>query len=427
MRRPRTNENETGATAVLVALMATVLLGLVAFTTDFGLAYANKRAMQSSADAAALGAAGVFAQQQYRECVDIRTHGLSAANAEAIEKVGQNDTGSSPASLTTFTATCEDGDLVVRTTATGPSPNLFGRILGRNGDYEVARSAAAAVEAGTTGVRLRPMALCASDLPADAQPGTAFNLYAPGDGDGNSGNSWGTSSCPLPDNTGAGNWWTLDCPNESTSDGNGTAAIEEQIRNGCSTPISVVPGQGTATGQALNDILSGFCKGSVSTTDPFACLGGDPGQPDAGHIEKAWRELIDKGITVPIPVVCGPKRADGSGDGLCAQSSITGTGTNAVFPVHKLVAVQVCGFHFGKQNKVKYKAPTTVTGCQEAAVVDVTKKIQPDNSDDIYLTLVARNLQISNVTGDSECDLGDDGEAGEENCDGGLRQVRLVE
>jgi hypothetical protein len=45
--------------------------------------------------------------------------------------------------------------------------------------------------------------------------------------------------------------------------------------------------------------------------------------------------------------------------------------------------------------------------------------LMADGTDDIYLLMVARNLQVSNVTADSECDLGDE-------CDGGLRQVRMV-
>lgn len=402
------SRDESGAIAVVVAVLAVVLIGMSAFVADFGLAFANKRAMQTAADASALGAAGVFANVDKRLCDDIRSDGLTDAQNEATSKVTANDTGSSVGALTLFEAECLDGDLVVRTTVTGPSPNFFGRILGETDAYQVTRSAAAAVEAGTTGPHLRPMALCLSDIPAGAQPGTPFQLVAPGDAPG-----WTSSKCPQPDNTGAGNWWTLDCPLEHDGDGNGTAALANQIRNGCANPISIVPGQGTKTGIDLNDHLAAACK-SVSTTAPFFCLEGDPGQPDSGNVPQAWRDLIDSGKTVPIPVFC-------TNPGLCAHSSISGTGTGAIFPVHRLVAVQVCGFHFGKKNKSKYPTPSSpspVTTCGEAsAMVDAIKN---DNSDKTYLVLIARNLQVSNVTADSECDLGD------ETCDGGLRQVRMV-
>ena len=406
--------DERGATAILVGLMAVVLLGLSGFVADYGLAYANKRATQTAADAAVLGAAGVFASQPYRDCEAMRTNGNAAAQTEATSKVAANGTASAPGTLSggAVTTSCTNGDLVVTASVTAPSPNFFGKILGRTTDYSLERSATAVVEAATTGPRLRPMALCAADLPSGTVPGTPFRLWAPGDAPG-----WTSTTCPLPDNSGAGNWWTLDCPNENTTDGNGTSALADQIRNGCSTPIAIVPGQGTKTGTDLNLHLAAACP-SPSTTSPAVCLGGDPGQPDPGNVPQAWKDLINSKTTVPIPVFC-------TNPGLCAYSSVSGTGNNAVFPVHKLLGVQVCGFHFGKQNKSKYPTPSqplpadVATSCSEAA--SMLSGIQPDNSDKTYLVLIARNMQVSIVTADSGCALGDD------RCDGGLRQVRLTQ
>lgn len=403
------DRDERGATAILVGLVAVVLIGLSGFVADFGLAYANKRATQTAADAAALGAAGVFASQPHRQCADMLSNGNTAAQAEANTKVAANDTSSAPGTLSggVVSASCTGGDLVVRASVTATSPNFFGKIFGRTSDYDLERSATTAVEAATTGPRLRPLALCASDLPAAAVPGTAFRLYAPGNGLAPPG------SCPIPPN--AGNWWTLDCPGEHSDDADearGTAGLEAQIRNGCSSPVSIVPDQGSLTGVALNSHLATKCA-SVSSTAPYYCLEGDPGQPDAGGIEDAWRDLIDQELTVPIPVFCT------SSPGKCATSSVTGTGTNAIFPVHKLIAVQVCGYHFGRQPSRQYRAPSTMSSCNEAA--SLLAGISTDTTDDVYLVLVARNLQVSIVTADSDCDLGDD------SCDGGLRQVRLTE
>lgn len=392
--------DESGAIAVLVALLAVALIGMSAFVADFGLAYANKRQIQTAADAAALGAAGVFANEQYRQCADIRSNGLAAAQAEAEDKVDGNETTLSSGVLTQFEAACESGDLVVRTTVTASSPSIFGGMFDRTGDYEVFRSAAAVVEAGMTGPRLRPLALCASDLPANAVPGTVFRLYAPGDG------LSPATSCPIPPNP--GNWWTLDCPLEGNDDGHGNSAMEDQIRNGCSTPINVVAGQGTLTGTALNTHLANACP-SPSASAPFQCLSGDPGQPDAGQVETAWKDLIDAGTTVPIPVFCSPS------PGKCATTSVIGTGSNAIFPVHKLISVQVCGYHFGHQTSRKYVGSSACSGYSS----DLSN-LMADGSDDVYLLMVAHNLQVSNVTADSDCELGDD------KCDGGLRQVRMV-
>ncbi len=210
--------DESGAIAIVVAVLALALMGMAAFVVDVGATYANKRNLQTSADAAALGAAGVFTQQPFRQCADILSSGTSAARVEARSKVTAHRSPLSPGVLSLFTATCEGGALVVRTTVTGTTENTFGKILNSNSDsdYEVFRSAAAVVQAGTTATNLRPLAMCATDLPSGSLPGTVFRLYAPGNGPSPSG------SCPIPPTR--GNWWTLDCPLEGDDDdGNGNS------------------------------------------------------------------------------------------------------------------------------------------------------------------------------------------------------------
>ena len=54
--------SDRGAVAVMVALLALALVGLLAFTTDFGIAYAEKQALRTGADSAALA----VARTQYR-------------------------------------------------------------------------------------------------------------------------------------------------------------------------------------------------------------------------------------------------------------------------------------------------------------------------------------------------------------------------
>lgn len=421
MTRRHRDHDDSGATAILVGIVTTVLIGLMVFTADFGLAYANKRATQTAADAAALGAAVIFAEQDVRSCAAILEAGRSEAQEEAREKVVQNRTHSSQGELVggAIETVCDEDGLRVTATVQAPSPNFVGGIFGRRDDYQVTARATAVVAAAGAAPRLRPMALCAADIPANTTAGTAFNLYAPGDGDGKTGTEWGTASCPLPDNTGAGNWWTLDCPNENSTDGQGNQALADQIRNGCSTPVSVVPGQGDLTGEPLNRVLADFCP-TESTSDPYACLSGDPGQPDAGNVPAAWQSLIQSGAVVPIPVFCTAPRPDGSTDGKCAYNSITSTGTNAVFPVHKLMAVQVCGYHFGKQNKNQYPRPgdPTPPNCGEADAL--LKNLRHDKSDDMYLTLIARQMIVGNVSDPGDCALGG-------SCDGGLRRVNLTE
>lgn len=406
--------DERGATAILVSMMAVVLVGISAFVADFGLAFAHKRAAQTGADAAALGAAGVFATQQFYECADMLSNGRTQAEQAGRDLATANGTTFDSADLTYTKMSCESGDLVVATSVTASSPKLFGGIFGRTTDYEVERTATAVVEAGVTGPRLRPMALCASDVASVTAPGDVFRLAMPGDGGDD------PESCPM-DASLAGNWWTLDCPLEWEDDGdentngnqNGTQSLALQIQDGCSQPISVVPGQGSLSGMALNNVLSLACP-TVSGAAPFTCLGGDPGQPNAGQVDDAWKAVINAGKSVPIPIFCSKS------PGKCAQDSVVGTGTNAIFPVHKLMAVQVCGYHFGQQGNRRYSAPTATGHCATPSALSALSAMNTDNTKDVYLVLAAANLQISNVTADSWCKLGDE-------CDGGLRQVRLVE
>ena len=352
--------DESGAIAVIVALMAVVLIGLSAFVADFGMAYANKRQLQTAADAAALGAAAEFMKTGELDCSLMRSSGLAAANTEANGKVTANTVTTGTASLTggAVTATCTTTGFEVEAAVSGTSANLFGGVLGQTGDYSLTRTATAIVEAATgVGSRLRPLAVCSSELDPSIQPGDVFRIWAPGLG------HTPPASCPQEADTGAGNWWILDCPGEfnvDSDEAHGTSALEAQVLNGCSDPVSVVPGQGTSTGTALNNILATACP-TASTSSPYRCLSGDPGQPDAGGIDDAWASLIRQETLSIIPVFCAAT------PGLCDHSSVTGTGTNAVFPVHKFVGVTICGFHFGKQNSKIYREPVGTTNGDCAA------------------------------------------------------------
>lgn len=390
---------EDGAIAVVVALLAVILVGMSAFVADFGMAYANKRQLQTAADAAVFGAGSVFAAVPDRTCGAMLGAGAANAQAEATSKVAANKPPTAPATLQAYSATCTADGLQVTATVTGTSPNLFGGILGRSGDYDLQRSAATIVEAAQQGRGLRPLGVCSAEMPATLAVGDAWRIFAPGGGHVT------PPGCPVPSNPGS--WWTLDCPGEGVDDGNGTAALEDQIRNGCSLPVSIVAGQGTASGAALNTILANACPGA-STAAPYQCLSGDPGQPDSGQLPSAWQQLIDLGTTFPIPIFCAPST--------CATSSVVGTGTNAIFPVHRLVSVNVCGYHFGSQPSRRY-APTPTGSC--TTISSALQALLTDNSSDVYLLVTYRSMQVSGNTGATTCRLGDP-------CDGGLRQVRMI-
>jgi len=128
---------------------------------------------------------------------------------------------------------------------------------------------------------------------------------------------------------------------------------------------------------------------------------------DSGGIENSWGWLIDHQTPIVLPVFCVAPQ--------CTESTLDGSGTNAVFPVYKLAAVVVCGYHFGKN--VKYtKAMSTSDPCYGNTLPDVTS----DTSDDNYMQVVFVSHQTSGGTSDTECALGG-------LCDGGLRRVLLTQ
>lgn len=434
---------EHGAVAVLVAIMAITLFGLSAFVVDFGLAYNAKRDIQHAADAAALAAAGTFADEPGTCAEMLATPSLvSEAQAVADEHMASNVdvAAGDPAPVGVLQLGCRaDGVLEANYDTSIDSPSVFGGILGNGDDIGVERTATAVLEAPPGGTGVRPLALCSADLPASLDVGVAWRSHLPQNGPQPSPSPTPTTSpspsptvsdtvspspspspsptpppsCPVPSTP--GNWWTIDCPDEfgvvGADDGKGgTAQLTAQVANGCGRPISVVPGQDGLSGQPLNDHLTAMCPDESITPD-YICLSGDPGQPDAGNVEGAWASLIDKGEVIGLPVFCAPSR--------CAQSSIRDVGTNAIFPVHRLVNAVVCGYHFG--DKVIYQDTVTPSAaCSEPAATTLLSHMASDTSKDVYLVLVSALLPGSSSTAEAACAIGT-------TCDTGVRRVRLTE
>lgn len=391
--------DEEGAVAVITAVMSFSLLLLGAFSVDLGMAYSSRMALQTAADAGALAAAATYAEAPGRTCGDLLAAvPQSTANTVAQGYLTANRSVTTEGAAGTLSATCTNGQLRVAFDVSGETPAYLGRLAGveQIGGHA---HAAVGVEVAPGGDGLRPLAICGTDLPAGAGPGTVWRTYVPGDG------LAPPASCPQPAT--AGTWWTLDCPGESADDGGGQNQLYDQVRNGCSLPMTVVSGQAGLTGSGLGDRLRAACP-TASTTPPYSCLSGDPGQPDAGQVEEAWAALIDSGKTIGLPVFCAAST--------CGPT-VTGTGTNAVFPLQRIVAVSVCGYHFGKQLKKRYSSGT---GACAPANTDASA-LMADESEKNYLLLVSRTAFTSGSTQATGCTLGD------ASCDGGYRRVRLLE
>lgn len=383
-------KNERGAIAIMTAFLMVVLLIMAGFTIDFGQAYVNKRQMQTAADAAALAAASIYADYS-GDCPTLQSNATARveAQARADEYREQNASGATGDSIT---IACVDGALQVTTNSTRRTTSLFGSLTGTGSSIAVERTATASMSVSPRlPGGLRPLALCLAQLPNPAVTGQVVRIDYPGDGH---------KVFPgCPDSSASGNWWTLDCPGERT--GSTSAGLEVEIKEGCPDPVSIVTPQNATNAVTLSTSLTAACPSAPLHSE--TCLEGDPGQMDAGHIEDSWRYLVDHQITVVLPVFCAPPT--------CLPTTLTGTGTNAVFPVYKLASMRVCGYHFSKTAKYEFFDGDCVNHGTLSTIGDTTK--------DNYLLVTFKSVLTSGGTEDYDCDL-------DSQCDGGLRRVLLV-
>ena len=98
--------DEQGATAILAAVLALILVGLSAFTLDFGRAYLSERQLQSGADAGALAGAGSFADKT-GNCAAMAANStaIAAARSKAAALLEESRPG---ATIDDFVVRCED-------------------------------------------------------------------------------------------------------------------------------------------------------------------------------------------------------------------------------------------------------------------------------------------------------------------------------
>lgn len=390
-------EDERGAIAVLVALLAVFLIGLSAFTIDLGAAYVSNRNLQKAADAGAL--AGAQALTKYKgTCDNIRSNSAAVNDAHqaaiAVAKKNYPD-ASWTEDTTAWKVSCDPQLKVVNVTFanSGTTDAQFTGVFGGQDTVTTHRHAQATVDvAPTAKENVRPLALCSAAFAAAPTSGDFVQIYYPGGGFSP------PPQCPTAG--AAGNWWTLDCPNQPTGS---TKELEGQIRDGCRDAVTVVPGQGDATTPGeLTITLEAACDSGPSGDG--ACMGGDPGGIDSGQLASAWKDLVLTEAESLFPVFCVEPQ--------CSASTVEGSGTNSTFPVYKMVAAVVCGYRFSKNEKY-YSTTGACAGNTFTGVGD------PDDNQTNYIVIKYINSRTSGSYGESDCALGAE-------CDGGMRRTRLT-
>lgn len=314
---------EDGAVAAITGLLMIVLLGFGAFAVDLGMAYADTRQLQTSADAAALAAANVL-RGTAGTCSAVVTAAGTNAGTTA-DSIREQNRGSSLRAA--YSAACtSDGSVEVTYSSRGTTPNFLGGLLGRSGDYTTTRTAKARLSVLSSG-KIRPYAVCGSQL-GEAPAGTVLQMDLP---------STGNTACPGVANP--GNWWSVDCPEVGS---NSNAYMASTTLNGCAGEVSVVPNQLTSpprTSTQLRTYLESSCPVRSSS-----CLSANTGQI-SGIVLNSWDVLVAEQRRIVLPVFCG-----GVPTGPCDTAAVVNAGgNNAIYPVHALIGVQICAYHFGNQ------------------------------------------------------------------------------
>ncbi|MBY5162909.1 pilus assembly protein TadG-related protein [Salsipaludibacter albus] len=353
---------EDGAVAIIVAVCLIVLLGISAFVVDFGLAYTNRRQLQTAADAAALAGALVY-EGEPGSCIDLVTdpslRGQAYARATTLMRENHAEaTGPDP---TSWTATCTPaGRVSVPWSVDDPVESGLSGVFGVT-QVDTNASATASIPKGpinSTG--LRPYAVCSSELPA-ALPSAALRVNFEGHAKGN--------ECDGP----AGNWRQMDCPNQEPK------KLDDATAFGCTRGVTIVPDQESPGDLNLRDTLLAACP--PDDTDGDDCLSGNTGNDFTSNpVITAWDGLL--GQTIQVPVVCGATACP-------SEAAFINVGTKAQLPVHRIVEVVVCGYHWQKN-----KARSVGTGQCSASTYRPggADDVDKDKTQDQYLVFVFKDV-----------------------------------
>ena len=297
--------DDTGAVAIVVALLMTVFLVMAAFAVDIGNAYAQVRQLSVAADADSLAAAAAVGKAMLpgdsctQDTLTLRGAQAIAQAAADSMNTANNKTGVSEP-VNSVTLSCVDNAIEVRVENSRDVKTAIAGIIGIStitpSSYAVARYVRTKSVPG-----LRPWAVCDKTMQlARSSPYVTF--WSGIDND--------NGPCST---TAAGNWGAVDFDGGSNPAGD----TAKWTRDGYPGPI-VIP----------------------------STLSADPGVSISSGLTTAFDWLIGK--VVPFPTVSGY-----SG----------GTGNGATFAAVGVGTVRVCGIVFGNNTYNLDQSTGTTSDC----------------------------------------------------------------
>ncbi|MGZ4531464.1 MAG: pilus assembly protein TadG-related protein [Mycobacteriaceae bacterium] len=297
--------SDRGAVAVIVALLAVVLVTLLAFAADFGMAYAQRQALGTGTDSAALAVVrseyAAQLQNPLRTCGQIQSTDQAQASSTALTQVNAN----SP-----FGSALTGSDVVVHLDCVGSPPvlqvtvtstrrmnRIFGWVAGSS-QLVLNRVAIADLGVVSNPIGVEPIGICnlqaqgilndaAADLAANKPYRTELISLS---------KVWSGNDCS--GDGGSGNWGWLDL-----GQGNGESALGNMIANGLQTPLT------------------------VSGNPPQVTMGGSPGNKGNGNpVHDGMAAIMDKTVLLPV------------------YTSYSGNGANITYKVNGFLSVKMCGY-----------------------------------------------------------------------------------
>jgi hypothetical protein len=309
--------------ALIVAGLVVVLVGISAFTVDFGMAYTTKRQLSTAADAAALAGDAVYKKDFVGNCsaaaIASQTKVRTGAEDAADSLFMQNFPAGTKSDGSITDVSCNGTGVQVTYTASGNSGSPFGRLLGGSGTITTQGNAAATYTAGATpSGGIRPWGMCSNAL---NQTGNVTQVSMSN-----------TQNTGCPGIGESGTWNRYACPGSSKGSTPETVAW---ITDGCpaAMPASPIPNTAGLSPSDLWSYLTNYCTQGKNGTSTSTCLTRDTGNVNKNKMSDAWQGLIDNKTVFQTPVFCAKP--------ICSADAM---GSGGEFPIYALATVRICGF-----------------------------------------------------------------------------------
>ncbi|MBI1377302.1 MAG: hypothetical protein GC157_07460 [Frankiales bacterium] len=366
--------------AVVVAILVMLLAGMAAFATDFGLAYARKRQLQTASDGAALAAAKTLADAATPglSCATVVSTAMTSARASAVAYAAAN----APADATLATGPAPSGwsgdagvaircnptgNAEVRVQEVGSSPSVFGGIFGVS-DYQLSRDATAAMGPATAVTGLRPFAVCS----AAVDQLLAYDASHPGDAQLIDLNKvfQGSTSVATPCGSAPGNWGTLDF------DGGSNPAGDTTLWTDVGYNLSIDLGSTLQIFFAGDPGFPSANGGQCTTTD--GCV-------QTVKLAGALNDILDRPSVLPVFDV------------------VSGSGSNSTYRVVGFIGLRLCGWKIGNQSGTGANTFYNLPSCYDSSNPNVALPTSNGSNVNAFQVRVDRFIPIGELS--SYCGL----------------------